>query len=137
VDRTYGEKNIMKNSIILAIALTATPLLSASCGRAGGRSSAPLNFMDQATLRDARKVRTALTEQYGLQPVHFRSEDGEHLQALLLERPNAVASLVVCPGLLCKKEMYAALINILPTNYNILFFDARGQGQSRTDLDCF
>lgn len=123
-------ESTMKNSI-LALALAFTPLLSASCGRAGGRSSAPLNFTDQATLRDASKVRTALTEQYGLQPIRFRSEDGEDLQALLLERPNAVASLVVCPGLLCKKEMYAALINLLPENYNILFFDARGQGQSR------
>jgi pimeloyl-ACP methyl ester carboxylesterase len=115
----------------LAALCIVTPLTQASCGLGSGRSSTTLNFLDRNSLRKSSVVRQALTEEYGLQPIKFTSEDGENLRGLLLERPNAVATLVVCPGLWCKKEMYAALINILPSNYNILIFDARGQGQSR------
>jgi len=53
------------------------------------------------------------------------------LNGLLLKRPDAKATIVFCAGFFPgRKEGQAPVVRMLPPEYNILLFDARGHGKS-------
>lgn len=85
-------------------------------------------------LRDYTSVKTFLKTE-GFQEINFASSDQLSLSGLLLTRPNATCNVIVCAGWLPgKKEGMATFYDLLPNNCNILFFDARGHGESEGSL---
>lgn len=82
-------------------------------------------------LQNTALVRTSLINEEGFQEVHFFTQDGIQLTGLLLMRPCARYTLISCAGFYPgKKEGMATLFHLLPEECNMLFFDARGHGQS-------
>jgi len=82
-------------------------------------------------LRDKKATKIKLLEE-GFQEVTFQTEDGYTLTGLFLERPNAKATISFfhgfCPG---GKEGFAPFVKIAPQDYNLLFVDMRGYGDSQ------
>lgn len=75
------------------------------------------------------KVRKALVSAYGARPVSFFSEDGVPLSGLIIERPQARGTVVLCHGFRHSKEQMARYIGLFP-DWNIFLFDFRSFGQS-------
>ena len=87
-----------------------------------------------AFLKNYAAVRQELIKE-GFKQVTFRTEDGLILSGLFLARPNARCNVIVCAGWYPgKKEGMATFYALLPDNCNILFFDARGHGESEGSL---
>jgi pimeloyl-ACP methyl ester carboxylesterase len=90
------------------------------------------DYFDTSFLSNYPLVEKTLIEQEGFKEVWFPAQDGVHLNGLLRLIPNASASVVISVGFYPgRKEGMASLIKMLPTDYNILFFDARGHGKSK------
>lgn len=85
-------------------------------------------------LKNYIAVRQSL-KNYGFKPIVFKTTDNLSLHGLFLSRPNATCNVIVGAGWLPgKKEGMASFYAILPENCNILFFDARGHGESEGSL---
>jgi len=84
------------------------------------------NFLSKYDL-----VEQTLIKQGGFEPVTFTSSDGLNLCGLLLQKPQAEGTIIFCAGF-CpgRKEGQAPIYAMLPAQYNILFFDARGHAGS-------
>jgi len=124
-----GLKFLIGNIIVVAGALSC--LTAHASSLSGERASkGPINFAKTSTLHESREVRSALSKR-GLRPCSFESEDKENIRGLYYHQPKAQGTIIVCPGLLIKKEMYSSFIELYGSTHNILFYDARGQGQSR------
>jgi pimeloyl-ACP methyl ester carboxylesterase len=77
------------------------------------------------------KVAKKLEAEEGFKRVTFTSSDGIQLSGLFRPCVNAPFSVVCCAGFLPgRKEGLASFIRLFPKNVNILFFDARGHGDS-------
>lgn len=87
-----------------------------------------------AFLRNYKSVR-ALLYKVGFEKISFTTSDGINLSGLFLSRPHATCNVIVCAGWLPgRKEGMATFYDLLPENCNILFFDARGHGESEGSL---
>ena len=87
-------------------------------------------YFDTTFLSNYDQVRSSLCTD-GFKEVCITTEDGFNLNGLLLERPEATSSVIVCCGFYPgRKEGMATLYKILPDTCNILFFDSRGHGTS-------
>jgi alpha-beta hydrolase superfamily lysophospholipase len=130
--RTPIIQNILSARLFALAALFSCTISNASglFGRPHN-SNEPVNFAQKRTLQKGKRVRSALVER-GFQPYTFNSDDGEELRGMVYEQPKAKATIVICPGLLIKKEMYAALVDMYGAEYNLFLFDARGQGKSKS-----
>jgi pimeloyl-ACP methyl ester carboxylesterase len=85
-------------------------------------------------LKDYKSVRTLL-HKAGFQKIFLTTSDGLTLSGLFLSRPHATCNVIVCAGWLPgRKEGMATFYDLLPENCNILFFDARGHGESEGSL---
>lgn len=79
-------------------------------------------------------VREVLKD-YGFQHITFQTTDNLAIHGLFLSRPNATCNVIVGAGWLPgKKEGMASFFDLLPRHCNILFFDARGHGDSEGRL---
>jgi len=91
-------------------------------------------FYSMSFLKNHRAVRRSLRN-IGFQPITFKTCDHFSLAGLFLSRPNATFNVIICAGWFPgKKEGMATFCALLPENCNILFFDARGHGQSNGSL---
>lgn len=91
-------------------------------------------YLNTQFLKNYKRVNYALRKE-GFTHGFFESTDGLALNYLLLEKPHARASIIVCCGWLPgRKEGMASLFALLPHDCNILFFDARGHGSSEGPL---
>ncbi len=73
--------------------------------------------------------------QEGFQEVTFKAQDGLSVQGLYLQRQNARYTIICCAGWMPgAKEGMAPIYAMLPTDCNILMFDARGHNQSEGSL---
>lgn len=74
---------------------------------------------------------TELLKAQGFKEGFFDSPDDHKINYLLLERPEAEYTVILCAGWIPgRKEGIATFYALLPENCNILFFDARGHGKS-------
>jgi pimeloyl-ACP methyl ester carboxylesterase len=88
-------------------------------------------FYSTAFLKDRLAVRESL-KKTGFQEIIFKTSDNISLSGLFLLRPHATCNVIVCAGWLPgTKEGMATFYALLPEYCNILFFDARGHGQSK------
>lgn len=91
-------------------------------------------FYSTSFLKDHLTVRKSLKE-VGFKEITFKTADNLTLAGLFLSRPNATCNVIVCAGWLPgRKEGMATFYALLPTDCNILLFDARGHGQSEGPL---
>jgi pimeloyl-ACP methyl ester carboxylesterase len=91
-------------------------------------------FYTASFLKNDAAVRSSLKKQ-GFTEVTFNTPDNLILHGLFLSRPDATCNVIICAGWLPgKKEGMATFYNLLPTDCNILFFDARGRGNSDGSL---
>jgi pimeloyl-ACP methyl ester carboxylesterase len=74
-------------------------------------------------------VRTFLHDVYGAEQVFFTAEDGVSLVGMLLRRPAARGTIILCHGYRHSKEQMARYISLFPS-MNILLFDFRAFGES-------
>ena len=88
-------------------------------------------YFNTAFLRQPDKVRESLIQDEQFEKGDFNTQDNVRIHYLWKKRPNAKKTLICCggysPG---KKEGLASLYPMMPEDTNILFFDARGHGQS-------
>lgn len=85
-------------------------------------------------LRDYTAVRTFLKSE-NFQQITLTTSDGINLSGLFLSRPHATCNVIVCAGWLPgRKEGMATFYDLLGKDCNILFFDARGHGESEGSL---
>jgi len=91
-------------------------------------------FYSVPFLKDYLGTRTFLKE-IGFQEITFRTPDKLTLSGLFLTRPHATCNVIVCAGWFPgRKEGMATFYALLPEYCNILFFDARGRGESEGPL---
>ncbi len=91
-------------------------------------------FYTTSFLKNDTAVRSSLKGQ-GFAEVTFKTPDNLTLHGLFLSRPHATSNVIICAGWFPgKKEGMATFYNLLPTDCNILFFDARGHGSSDGSL---
>lgn len=89
---------------------------------------------ETSLLKNCAATRKKLIKE-GFEKITFATPDGLTLSGLFLERPNARCNVVVCAGWYPgKKEGMATFYALLPKDCNILFFDARGHGESEGPL---
>ncbi len=88
-------------------------------------------FFNTKFLRNYNLVEDVLVNQIGFEQIQFKSTDGLTLEGLLLKQPNAIGTIIFCAGFWPgRKEGQAPIFRMLPPNYNILCFDARGHAKS-------
>lgn len=88
------------------------------------------HYLNTRLLTNYKVVSTQLKCE-GFKEGFFSSTDGLAINYLYLNRSNATATIIICCGFLPgRKEGLASFYALLPDNYNILFFDARGHGKS-------
>lgn len=93
-----------------------------------------LAYLDSAFLKEYDTAAAALRLD-GYQDVSFLSTDGLRLNGLFRYHPQAKATFIVCAGFYPgRKESFAHFTCMLPEDYNILLFDARGHGKSAGSL---
>lgn len=113
---------------ISIISLILIPFLCLAHDNESSWENSP--YFDTTFLSNYDEVRTSLCKE-GFKEVCIPTEDGLNLNGLLLERPEATLSVIVCCGFYPgRKEGMASLYPMLPHTCNILFFDARGHGTS-------
>lgn len=74
-------------------------------------------------------VRSFVCGVRGGKPVSFKTSDGITLKGILLQRPHARGSVVLCHGYRHSKEQMTRYIDLFP-DCNLLFFDFRAFGES-------
>lgn len=91
-------------------------------------------LFDTQFLLQYKRVSNLLCD-HGFQEGFFTTPDNLKLNYLYLERPNADFTVILAAGWLPgRKEGIATFYELLPETCNILFFDARGHGQSEGPL---
>ena len=75
---------------------------------------------------------TTLIEQHDAKEISFETEDGVHLAALLIERPQAQRVWIICHGYHQTKESMRAFATLLPKD-SLLLLDLRTHGMSEGD----
>lgn len=91
------------------------------------------NLLNCGALKNKKEAAHFFAQQ-GFEQHWVTTPDGHQLDTIFLSRANAPCTLIVCAGLCCCKEGMAPLYELLPKNYNLLFFDARGHGKSSGSL---
>ncbi len=88
-------------------------------------------FFNTSFLSNFQRVCARLKNSEGFVEGYFKTDDGLNLNYLWLARPDAHYSVICCAGFWPgRKEGIATMYALLPTDCNILFFDARGHGKS-------
>lgn len=120
----------MKNNKLKIIVITALAFVGLCRGQNHHRwDDSP--YFNTTFLANYNLVEKTLIQQSGFEKITFPSTDGLMLSGLLLTRPNAKATIVFCAGFFPgRKEGQSPIIRMLPPEYNILLFDARGHAQS-------
>lgn len=81
----------------------------------------------------AEKIRCKIIEKYAAQPFQCKTEDGIKIAGLYIERKEAEATLLICHGYRCCKELTAEFIKLFP-RYNIVLFDFRSHGENKPGI---
>ena len=80
-------------------------------------------------------VNRIMKEQEGFASITFTTSDGLILDGLYKEVTHALGTIIFCAGFYPgRKEGIATFIKMVPDNYNLFFFDARGHGISQGPL---
>ena len=88
-------------------------------------------FFDTTFLSNYSVINKILQEEENFKEVWFYSTDGIKLNGLFGYNPNAPYTIIFCAGFYPgRKEGLASFIKMVPPECNILFFDARGHGNS-------
>ena len=88
-------------------------------------------YFNSGFLRDSELVKKTLCDE-GFEQVNFPASDGIALSGLLRQPQNSPFCTIVCSGFYPgKKEGLATLVKMLPLKSTLLFFDARGHGESQ------
>lgn len=88
-------------------------------------------YFDTDFLYRFDEVRASLIKE-GFKEVIIPTHDGLNLSGLILERPQARYNVISCVGFYPgRKESMATLLPLLPSDCNILLFEARGHGSSQ------
>lgn len=88
-------------------------------------------YFDTQYLRDSELVHQALLHTEKMADVTFKSEDGLKLTGMYKEAKDAIGTIVFAGGFLPGRlETLSPLIKLVDSNYNLLFFNARGHGPS-------
>ena len=88
-------------------------------------------FFNKKFLVNYDAVKKELLANHGFVQVQFLSEDGIKLEGLLRTKANAKCTVISCSGFFPgRMEGMATLHRLLPDDCNILFFNARGHGNS-------
>src|SRR5258706_8981366 len=91
-------------------------------------------FYATSFLKNYSAVQACL-KAHGFKKITFQTPDNLTIHGLFLERPHATCNVIVCAGWLPgKQEGMATFYASLPQHCNILFFDARGHGNSEGPL---
>lgn len=77
----------------------------------------------------AKKMRQYLIKHHNAKEFYFKTNDRFKLSGMFIERKNPTATLLLCHGYQCCKELMTGYIHLFPT-YNALIFDFRAHGQS-------
>jgi len=89
-----------------------------------------VDFFNPDHLKDHKSVANAL-QRIGFKKVEIATPDLYLLHGLFLEKPDAQATIILASGFWPgRKEALAPFLFLFPSDYNILFFDARGHGKS-------
>ncbi len=91
-------------------------------------------FYSKSFLKNYKATRTALKD-INFKKITFTTTDNLKLVGLFLSRSDATCNVIICAGWLPgRKEGMATFYDLLPEYCNILFFDARGRGESEGSL---
>lgn len=89
-------------------------------------------YFNTQYLANYDQVARDLIAQEQFNPITFPAQDGTQLCGLVRINQDAPYSIICCAGFLPgRKEGLATLIRLLDPKANILFFDARGHGNSK------
>ena len=89
-------------------------------------------YFDTKNILNSRKNSTRLLKKDGFCSVRFNTPDGIKLHGLLLFRPNSIGTIICAEGYHDGTRFdAAALVPLIPDNYNILFFNQRGYAPSK------
>lgn len=89
------------------------------------------HFFDTKFLNNYALVAKRMVDEEEFKHVSFTCQDGVQLAGLARSKPDAPFWVICCAGFLPgAKEGLASFIRLLPSEANILFFDARGHGSS-------
>ncbi len=88
-------------------------------------TTTPAFMQDSATLKNQRDLFAV----HDAQKIFLRTNDNKKISAVLIERPHAQSSLIICHSYRRNKEHIAPFINLFP-DYNLLLLDFRGHGES-------
>jgi len=96
-------------------------------------------IIEGETIADfAKKTRRELKAKYNAKKFTCKTEDNISLKGLYVERENPTATLLLCHGYRCCKEVAAKYLEVIP-NCNAVTFDFRGHGQNKrmiTTIGC-
>jgi pimeloyl-ACP methyl ester carboxylesterase len=82
----------------------------------------------------SKDIKDLFLSEEGFKKYIIKTSDNYFLEAVFLERPHAKGTLLICSGLNCPKDPMYSFYPILPKDYNVLLFDARGHGNSSGSL---
>jgi uncharacterized protein len=94
-----------------------------------GRCHKPLS-------KEAIEAHSMLIEQYKAEEVFFKTQDNIMLSGLLIVRPGARRTVMLCHGYQQVKEMLTSFVTIVDQD-NIFLFDFRAHGNSQGDIISF
>jgi len=81
----------------------------------------------------AKRVRQDLIDRLGAKSFTCKTKDKISLNGLVIKRKNPVATVLICHGYRCCKELGAGYIDMFP-NYNIVLFDFRAHGENKKSI---
>jgi pimeloyl-ACP methyl ester carboxylesterase len=90
-----------------------------------------VDLFNTTFLRKSKDVRAYLIQDQGFTTGYFLTQDAYALNYLFRKSANARCTIICAVGFWPgRKEGMATLHALLPQDYNLLFFDARGRGKS-------
>jgi len=90
-------------------------------------------FEGENMYRFAQRVRNDLINRFDAQPFTCTTKDNTLLHGLLVKRQNPIATLLLCHGYKCCKELTAGYVDMFPT-CNIVMFDFRAHGENKKTI---
>jgi len=81
----------------------------------------------------AKEIREKLIKEVNAQKFSCKTKDNITIHGLTIERENPIATLILCHGFRCCKELTARYVDTFK-NYNAVLFDFRSHGENRRSI---
>jgi uncharacterized protein len=81
----------------------------------------------------AKRIREKMINEDHARTFECTTEDNITLHGLIVEHPKAKATILLCHGYQCCKELTAGYIKLFP-NYNFVMFDFRAHGENKRTI---